>query len=666
MSDSVSTMKSLADNLATVGKGVEEDDLISYILVGLGAEYDPVVVNITGRTYQLTLQEVFSLLLNHESRLEQLNTVSFVPEQDTNAIHDNFVQTNNKRQGGGNFHSMNTRGGSRGRGRGRTHYGKGGNNRPTCQICGKYGHSASTCYWRFNEEFSGGKQNINQASAYMAHSDEKGEHGWYFDSGTTHRITNYLSDLNIKTELKGVSEALLSENWRTAMKAGYDALMRNKTWELIPVIDQMKIVGNKWVFKVKQRADGSVERFKARLVAKGYHQTPGLDFNETFSPVIKTATIRIILSLAVMKNWGIMQVDVNNAFLNGELLEDVFMEQPEGFVDAKKSNYVCKLKKALYGLKQAPRAWFEKLRTTLTECGFHNSKSDTSMFILRQKSEVCFVLVYVDDILITGSSESLVNDVINDLNTRFALKILGPLNYFPDLLKQTGMESCKDPPTPCNVFSDVSHYRSVIGALLYVTITRPKISFVVHKLSQFMQCPLKSHWVACKRILRYLHGTSDYGLYFMAQVARSSTESEYRALANSTAEMLWLVSVLQELNIPVANTPVIWCDNIGAASLAANSIHHSRTKHIEIDVHFVRDIVEKKKMKVRYIPTAHQPADIFTKALSRDRFQKLRNKLHVLSRTLRLREGDKMTESSTHASLVELAAYSTMFTHMEG
>lgn len=212
MSDSVSTMKSLADNLATVGKGVEEDDLISYILVGLGAEYDPVVVNITGRTYQLTLQEVFSLLLNHESRLEQLNTVSFVPEQDTNAIHDNFVQTNNKRQGGGNFHSMNTRGGSRGRGRGRTHYGKGGNNRPTCQICGKYGHSASTCYWRFNEEFSGGKQNINQASAYMAHSDEKGEHGWYFDSGTTHRITNYLSDLNIKTELKGGEKLMIGDS----------------------------------------------------------------------------------------------------------------------------------------------------------------------------------------------------------------------------------------------------------------------------------------------------------------------------------------------------------------------------------------------------------------------------------------------------------------------
>lgn len=166
------------------------------------------------------------------------------------------------------------------------------------------------------------------------------------------------------------------------MKVGYDALMRNKTWELVPALDQMKIVGNKWVFKVKQRADGSIERFKARLVAKGYHQTPGLDFNETFSHVIKTATIRIILSIAVMKNWGIMQVDVNNTFLNSELLEDVFIEQPEGFVNAKKSSYVCKLKKALYGLKQALRAWFEKLRTTLTEWGFHNSKSNTSMFIL--------------------------------------------------------------------------------------------------------------------------------------------------------------------------------------------------------------------------------------------------------------------------------------------
>lgn len=283
------------------------------------------------------------------------------------------------------------------------------------------------------------------------------------------------------------------------------------------------------------------------------------------------------------------------------------------------------------------------------------------------------------------------------------------------------MESRKDAPTPMStgvkyskmgseVFSDVSLYRSVIGALLYVTITSPEISFAVHKLSQFMQCPLKSHWLACKRILRYLRGTNDYGLYFTTQgkleltgytdadwasnvndmtstggfciylgnnliswsskkqnaVARSSTESEYRALANTTAEMLWLMSVLQELHIPVTNTPVVWCNNTSAASLATNPIHHSRTKHIEIDVHYVRDIVGKKKIEVRYIPTEHQPADIFTKALSCDRFQNLRNKLHVLPITLRLREGVKMLEFSTHASLAELAVYSAVFTHLEG
>lgn len=130
-------------------------------------------------------------------------------------------------------------------------------------------------------------------------------------------------------------------------------------------------------------------------MVKGYPQTLGLDFNETFSPVIKQTTIRIILSIAVMKNWGIMQVDVNNAFLNGELLENVFIEQPEWFVDAEKLGYVWKLKKVLYGLNQAPRAWFKKLRTTLTEWGFHNLKFDTSLFILRQKSEVCFVLVMI-------------------------------------------------------------------------------------------------------------------------------------------------------------------------------------------------------------------------------------------------------------------------------
>ena len=527
----------------------------------------------------------------------------------------------------------------------------------------------------------------------------------------------YLTTSHTKISVPAsVSEALEDHNWRNAMTEEMNALARNNTWCLVQPTSDMKIVGNKWVFRIKQKADGQIERYKARLVAKGFHQTPGIDFNETFSHVVKAATIQLVLSIAVMKNWGVIQLDVNNAFLNGDLVEDVYMMQPEGFIDKAQPNHVCKLRKALYGLKQAPRTWFEKLKRALIDWGFTNSKSDTSLFILQQGRDIIFVLIYVDDILITGSKESLVQEVIERLNCQFALKVLGPLSYFLgleayrtenglhlsqhkyicDLLKRTDMDGCKETSTPMSIvpklsaeggkqFSDPTLYRSIVGALLYITITRPEISYAVHRLSQYMQNPLQPHWLGCKRILRYLQGTADYGIYYTTKgrmtltgytdadwannindrkstggyciylgnnliswsskkqnaVARSSTESEYRALANTTAEILWLQSVLKELQVSLTEIPIIWCDNTGAASLAANPVHHSRTKHIEIDVHFVRDIISKGGVEVRYVPTEYQPADIFTKALPADRFQRLRDKLHILPRTLRLRGHDE-------------------------
>ena len=151
------------------------------------------------------------------------------------------------------------------------------------------------------------------------------------------------------------------------MREEFEALQKNKTWELVPPFRDQKVVENKWVYKVKYNPDGTVARYKARLVAKGFHQTTGIDFNETFSPVAKSPTIRIVLNLTVRNNWDIKQVDVNNAFLHGELCEEVFIRQPKGFEDKRKPQYICKLKKALYGLKQAPRAWYNKLSSALKD-----------------------------------------------------------------------------------------------------------------------------------------------------------------------------------------------------------------------------------------------------------------------------------------------------------
>ena len=176
--------------------------------------------------------------------------------------------------------------------------------------------------------------------------------------------------------------------------------------------------------------DGAIERYKARLVAKGFHQQEGVDFFKTFSPVIKHATIRLVISIAVTYKWPIKQLDVQNTFLHGDLHENVFMIQPQGYVHPQYPNHVCKLHKSLYGLRQAPGSWFSKLSTKLLSLGFSESKADTSLFVLQKFNSVIYIFIYVDDILITGSSASVINNIIHSLQTTFAVKDLGSLAYF--------------------------------------------------------------------------------------------------------------------------------------------------------------------------------------------------------------------------------------------
>ncbi|KAL6335516.1 hypothetical protein AAG906_030644 [Vitis piasezkii] len=394
------------------------------------------------------------------------------------------------------------------------------------------------------------------------------------------------------TEPRTYNQASKNDSWVQAMNCEYQALLRNNTWSLVPPPSSAHIVGCRWIYKLKYRPDGSIDRHKARLVAQGFTQTPGIDYFDTFSPVVKPCTIRLILALAVSFQWPVRQLDVENAFLNGDLEEEVFMTQPQGFVNPTYPTYVCKLHKALYGLKQAPRAWFQKLRIALLDYGFQSSRADTSLFIFHTASDILILLVYVDDILVTGSSPTLVSHFISYLSAKFALRDLGPLSYFlgiqahqlgsvlhltqhkyiADLLKRTQMETSKPAPTPGRLgrtlsqsdgvsLSDPSEYRRTVGALQYVTLTRPDIAFV-NNACQFMAKPSDVHWMAVKRILRYLKGTIHLGLHF--QPAASMELQGYTPTAHCvflgsnlisgpplnnalSPKLVWIQSLLQEL-----------------------------------------------------------------------------------------------------------------------
>ena len=318
------------------------------------------------------------------------------------------------------------------------------------------------------------------------------------------------------------SEALKEPSWKMAMEDEYNALIKNETWTLIPNYSSYKLIRNKWVYRVKENPYGTINKYKARSVVKGFLQIPYIDFTETFNPIVKAATIRIILTLAVNNDWMLRQVDINNAFLNGELTKMVYMPQPEGFMDKSRLNHICILKKALYGLRQAPRAWFDKLKGALNSWGFENSKCDTSLFFRMTKFEIVILLIYVDDIIITGDNSSSIEELVSNLNKDFALKDLGNFflkiqvnrnqntillsqtKYVQDLLAKTEMSNCKGIEPPFSTteklkknegekFHDPTLYRSVIGSLQYTILTRPEFAYLVNKLSQYMSDPRQPH-----------------------------------------------------------------------------------------------------------------------------------------------------------------------------
>lgn len=227
-----------------------------------------------------------------------------------------------------------------------------------------------------------------------------------------------------------LNQALGDEKWRNSMSEEFDAVNRNHTYDLVPPRPNQNVTDTKWIYTLKCFPDGTVRRNKSRLVARGYNQRYGIDYAETFSPVIKSTTVRLVLEQAVRLNWLIRQLDVNNAFLQGTLKDEVYVSQPPGFIDEDRPHYVCKQRKTLYGLKQASHAWYGELKRALLEAGLVNSAADTSLFIFAHGQSLVYILIYVDDIIVTGNSSALVNKMIGNLVARFSIKDLGDLSYF--------------------------------------------------------------------------------------------------------------------------------------------------------------------------------------------------------------------------------------------
>nr|GEU63639.1 ribonuclease H-like domain-containing protein [Tanacetum cinerariifolium] len=356
--------------------------------------------------------------------------------------------------------------------------------------------------------------------------------------------------------------ALRDLNWKEAMLDEYNTLITNGTWVLVPLPANVNVVRSMWLFKHKFNANGLLSRYKARLVANGRSQQQGIDCDETFSLVVKLATIHTVLSLAVSRDWPIHQLD-----------------------------------RSLYGLKQASRAWFQRFASYATRVDFQHSKTDSSLFFFHRGSDIAYLLLYVDDIMFTASSSAFLQRIIAFLHK-----------------SKLGLDG--DP------VSDPTLYRSLIGAFQYLTFTRLDLSYAIQHVCLYMHDPHDPHFTALKRILCYVRGTLDYGLqlhvssttqlsaYIDADwvgcpvtLSRSSAEAEYRGVTNVVAETAWIRNLICELHTPLFTATLVYCDNVSVVYMSANPVQRQRTKHIEIDIHFVRDFVASGQVRVLRAPS---------------------------------------------------------------
>ncbi|GJU65167.1 putative ribonuclease H-like domain-containing protein [Tanacetum coccineum] len=460
-------------------------------------------------------------------------------------------------------------------------------------------------------------------------------------------------------EPKTISQALKDESWVEAMQEELLQFKLQQVWILVDLPFGKKAIGTKWVFRNKRDERSIVVKNKARLVAQGHRQEEGIDYDEVFAPVARIEAIRLFLAFASYMGFLVYQMDVKSAFLYGTIEEEVYVHQPPGFVDPAHPNKVYKVVKALYGLHQAPRAWYETLSSFLLENGFRRGTIDKTLFIKKNKSDIMLVQVYVDDIIFGSTKKSMCTEFEEVMHKRFQMSSMGELTFFlglqvkqqpdgifisqdkyvADILKKFDFCSIKTATTPIEsnkplvkdedgVEVDVHEYRSMIGSLMYLTASRPDIMFAVCACARFQVTPKASHLHAVKRIFRYLKHQPKLGLWYPrdspfeleafsdsdyagASLDRKST-TEYVAAAHYYGQVLWIQNQMMDYGFNFMNTK-IHINNESTICVVKNPVYHSRTKHIEIRHHFIRDFYEKRLIDVLNIHTDSNVADLLTK-----------------------------------------------------
>jgi hypothetical protein len=539
---------------------------------------------------------------------------------------------------------------------------------------------------------------------------------------------SFASSSEVPKSFEDISNFDDKELWHECSAAEIQSLREAETWDLVPLPNGRSPIKCKWVFRLKRKADGSIDKYKARLCACGYSQVEGVDYNDVYAPVVRLQSLRMMLSICAGRNMHLHQMDVKTAFLNGKLKEEIYMRQAPGFVDQNHPDYVYRLDKAIYGLKQAPREWHLTIDEFLKSHNFLANPADPCLYYRWSGSNLALVSLYVDDLGIACDSQEDLLDIKKLLSGRFKMTDLGELefilgievlrdrdarkiymrqgHYIDELLVEYGLNDCNPVTTPmeCETVSakdcpkehtpewdymQTVPYRQAVGSLMYLMLsTRPDIAFAVVTASRFVQNPGRAHWNLVKRIFKYLRGTQHLKLrigggdgalqslsttrnsnvqghsILKAQsdsdwagnvdtrksttgyvlqlgggivsyrskgqpfVSDSSAMAEYVAAYDASHEIVWARNFLSAMGLLDTDVPtVLETDNKAAVSIAKYHMITPKTKHFDLKLHYLREQVDLGQLRLKYVPSNLNTADIFTKPLASKKFIQFRGQL---------------------------------------